>query len=176
LTNFSIFDQDYDFLPKFWFLTNISISDQDLDFKPQTFRFLTTILIFWQTFWVLANILILIFDHDFDFYRDFDFRPQFWFLTNFSILHQDFDFTPRFPFVARMSILIKFSIFWPRFLIKILISDQKSRITKLQKKTIFNFDKAYIISLLFKVQLAQSICRKKIQKNGPKHKVYLIRL
>ena len=47
--NISIFDQNFDFRPKFRFSTKISIVDQNFDFRPK-FRFSTKISIFDQNF------------------------------------------------------------------------------------------------------------------------------
>ena len=61
----SIFDQNFDFWPKFRFLTKISIFDQNFDFWPK-FRF---------------SIKISIFDQNFDFWSKF----RIWRIGPFSV-------------------------------------------------------------------------------------------
>ena len=67
-----IFDQSFDFWPKFWFLTKIVIFDPNFDF--------------WPKFWFLTKILI--------FDASFDFWPKFWFFTLILIFDSNFDFWP----------------------------------------------------------------------------------
>ena len=78
MTKISIFDQNFDFRPKFRFLLKILIFDQ-------IFRFLTKILIF--------DKKLTIFDQNFDFWQkmtifeqNFDFKPNFYFWTQFRFL------------------------------------------------------------------------------------------
>jgi len=104
LPNISIFDQKFDFWPKFRFLTKISIFDETFDFWPK-FRFLTKISIFDQ---------------------NFDFWPKFRFFTKRSIFDQNFDFWPKFRFLTKISIFDQKFDFWRkvRFVTKIWIFDQ----------------------------------------------------
>ena len=105
MTKISIFDQNFDFWPKFRFLTKILIFDQNFDFWPK-FQFLTKISIFVQNFWSKFRFLTKIFD----FYQNFRFLPK------LSIFDQDFDFWPTFSiFDQNFRFVTKIFDFWPKF-------------------------------------------------------------
>ena len=101
--NILIFDKNFDFWQKFWFLTKILIFDKNFDFCPKIW-FLTKILIFAQKFdfcpniWFLTKILIQNLVQTL--YKRFftKFSIQFWSLPN-RFLTKKCDVVPNFLFV-----------------------------------------------------------------------------
>ena len=81
------------------------IFDQNFDFWPK-FRFLTKIPIFTK---------IAIFDLNFDFERNFDYWPKFRSLTKISIFDQNFDFLTKISLLTKISIFDQNFDFWPKF-------------------------------------------------------------
>jgi len=99
LTKISIFDQNFVFWPKLWFLNKTLILNQNLDFSSKLW-FLTKTLIFWAKVWFLTKTLI--------FDQNFDFGPKFPYLTKISIFDQNFDFWPKFLFLLFLNIFYIF--------------------------------------------------------------------
>ena len=107
LTKISIFDQNFNFSPKFGFLTKISIFEQNFDLGPK-FRFLTKSSIF---------------DQNFNFYQNLNFWPK----ILFSIKE-----TASLCFCHAIFSAIKTKIYKNR-----LLGRQERKCDKLLKKSIY---------------------------------------